>query len=121
MTMRSLTVMFARPSALSVLLALVVALSVTTGGQSFTSGSDESDGALTLAPNLGNIVFDPFDTARWGKVLDADGDGVYNFTTITISSGTALKLRGDRVNRPLYWLASGNVVIAGTIDLNGAD
>jgi hypothetical protein len=88
--------------------------------QSFSSESDGSDGALTVAANQGTIVFDPFDAARWGKVLDPDGDGVYNFTTITISSGSTLRVQGDKVNRPVYFLASGDVVISGTLDASGA-
>ena len=65
-------------------------------------------------------MFDPLDTARWGKVLDPDGDGVYNFTTITVNSGTTLQIQGDKVNRPVYWRASGAVLIAGVLDLSGA-
>src|SRR5438128_10071653 len=83
-------------------LALVL-VSTRAGTQSFSSGSDGSDGALTVPANAGTIVFEPMDTARWGKVLDPDGDGVYNFTTITISSGSTLKLQGDKVNRPVFW------------------
>src|SRR5258708_2579680 len=99
----------------------VVIVSMTSHAQSFNSGSDGSDGALTLSANLGTIVFDPFEQSRWGKVLDPDGDGVYNFTTITIGSGTTLKLMADKVNRAIYWLASGDVAISGTIDLSGGN
>src|SRR5205814_877870 len=60
-------------------------------------------------------------SARWSKVLDPDGDGVYNFTTISIGSGSTLRLQGDKVNKPVYWLASGDVVINGTIDVSGAN
>ncbi len=98
----------------------IAVLNKTPGAQSFPSGSDGSDGALTVAANAGTIVFDPMDIARWGKVLDPDGDGVYNFTTITINSGSTLKLQGDKVNRPAFWLASGDVLINGTLDLSGA-
>ena len=89
--------------------------------QTFDSGSDGSDGALNLAPNLGTIVFDPNDTVRWeGRVLDADGDGVFNFTTITIGGGTTLTLTANRVVRPIYWLAQGDVSILGNVVLDGA-
>ncbi len=107
----------------SLLALVVVAFSAPVPrAQSFTSGSDGSDGALLGATNCGTIVFDPLDVARWGKVLDADADGVYNFTTITINSGCTIKLQGDRVAKPVYWLATGNIVInsGGTLDLNGA-
>ncbi len=103
---------------------VIAALCIRQGplAQTFTSGSDGSDGALAIATNSGTILFDPLDTARWGKVLDADGDGVYNFTTISIGSGSTLILRGDKVNRPLYWLASGAVVVSSNsaLDLSGA-
>src|SRR5438874_280543 len=106
------------------LLALTFVLVMTRvvfHAQSFNSGSDGSDGALTIVPNSGNVIFDPMDTSRWGKVLDPDGDGVYNFTTITIGSNSTLRLQGDRVNKPIYWLASGDVVLNGLLDLSGAD
>lgn len=95
-------------------------LSPTPRAQSFSSGSDGSDGALTVAANQGTIIFDPTDIARWGKVFDADGDGVYNFTTISVGAASTLRLQGDKVNRPVYWLASGNVTIDGTLDLSGS-
>src|SRR5207248_2525249 len=83
-------------------------------------GSDGSDGALTIAANQGTITFDPRDATRWGRILDPDGDGVYNFTTVTVGSGTILRVQGDKVNKPAYWLASGDVMIQGTIDLSGS-
>jgi hypothetical protein len=104
----------------SFVIAITVSVTVLLYAQPFSSGSDGSDGALDLPASLGTVIFDPFDTARWGRVLDIDGDGVYNFTTITIGANSTLRLTGDKVNRPLYWLASGNVVIAGTLDLSGA-
>jgi hypothetical protein len=120
MTSKQTTVVDRRLGLRAVGVALaMVAVSSTSFGQTFTSGSDGSDGALNLPTGSGIVIFDPFDENRWGKVLDPDGDGVYNFTTITIAAGTTLKLRGDKVNRPVYWLASGDVVISGTVDLSG--
>jgi hypothetical protein len=104
---------------LLVALAIVVA-GISPRAQSFSSGSDGSDGALTVAANQGTIIFDPRDTVRWGRVLDPDGDGVYNFTTIVIGSGSTLRLQGDKVNKPVFWLASGDVIINGALDLSGA-
>ena len=83
----------------------------TLAAQSFSSGSDGSDGPLAVAGSQGTIVFDPNDVTRWGKVLDPDGDGVYNFTTVSIGSGSTLKFWGDKVSRPLYWLTPGDVVV----------
>jgi hypothetical protein len=57
---------------------IVVALCVCAGtpavAQTFSSGSDGSDGALTIAASQGTIIFDPRDTARWGRVLDPEVD-----------------------------------------------
>ena len=47
--------------------------------QGFSSGSDGSDGALNIAGGQGVVNFDP---AALG--LDADGDRVFQFTTIAI-------------------------------------
>ncbi len=103
-----------------VLSLVVVLATMTSRAQTFNSGSDGSDGALTIPANAGTIVFDPTDIARWGRILDPDGDGVYNFTTITINSGSTLRLRGDKVSKPVHWLATGDVVINGVLDLSGA-
>ncbi len=86
--------------------------------QTFNSGSNGSDGALSLT-TAGTYTFDPNDTVTFGRVLDADGDGVYNFTTINIAAGVILKITGSKVNRPVYWLATGAVTISGQIDLSG--
>jgi hypothetical protein len=107
------------------LLVLAIGTSVLTipraHAQSFDSGSDGSEGALLVGANQGTIVFDPFEIGRWGKVLDPDGDGVYNFTTITINSGSTLRFQGDKINKPVYWLATGSVVVNGTLDFSGAN
>ena len=87
--------------------------------QTFSSGSDGLDGALTLANSLGVVLFDPVDTARGGCVLDPGRRGVYDFTTITIGAGTSLILRADKVNKTVHWLATGNIVISGTVNLDG--
>ena len=84
--------------------------------QGFDSGSDGSDGALALT-EAGLILFDP---SAFTPPLDPDGDGVYHFTTITIAEGVTVKLSANpRGVKPVIWLASGDVSIAGTVDLNG--
>ena len=108
-------------SGLGVALAIVV-LGISSHAQPFSSGSDGSDGPLNVPANSGTFSFDPFDSSRWGRVLDPDGDGVYNFTTITIGANSRLNLRADKVGKPVYWLASGSIVIGegAVIDLSGA-
>ena len=81
----------------------------------FTSGSTGVDGALNYtAP--GTVVFDP---ATLG--LNPAGDNIFNFTTINIASGVTLKLTNNLMRgKPVIFLASGNVTIAGQINLDGA-
>src|SRR5262245_52194443 len=82
----------------------------------FDSGSNGSDGPLNITTSM---VFDP---RNFNPPLDADGDNVYNFTTITIASGVTVRMLGPQLNmKPVFWLASGAVQIDGTIDLSGAD
>jgi hypothetical protein len=47
-------------------------------------------------------------------------NGVFNFTTITIPAGVSVHLTANRLNTPVYWLATGKVDIEGTLDLSGA-
>src|SRR3954468_6135885 len=81
-------------------------------GQAFTSGSTGADGAYSPA------VSGDFDPAALG--INAAGDNVFNFTTINIPAGVTIRLRASKVrNLPVVWLATGNVTIAGTLNLNG--
>jgi len=88
--------------------------------QPFDCGSDGSDGALDFGPAPADPVVIEFDPASYPTPLDPDGDGVYNFTTITIPDKVTVKLRPDKVGWiPMHWLASGAVIVDGTIDLRG--
>jgi hypothetical protein len=100
-------------------LLMVLAISSRTQAQVFTSGSTGADGALDYS-NLtaGTVVV--FDPTKLSNQRPA-GTNVFNFTTINIPVGITVKLRGDIVSAPVYWLASGDVVIYGTVDLVGQD
>ncbi len=75
--------------AVAMVVATVVVTTTQQGlAQSFSSGSDGSDGALTVAQNLGTVLFDPTDTARWGGSTILMVTGSTGFTTITIGSGS---------------------------------
>jgi len=45
--------------------------------------------------------------------------GVFNFTTVNIPAGVTITFRRNSRNTPVTILASGNVTIAGTIDVSG--
>jgi hypothetical protein len=110
-----------RTLALWHLLCTLIAMLASSGqplqAQTFTSGSNGSDGALTLT-TPGTIIFDP---RTFNPPLDPDGDNVYHFTTITIGAGVTVRLLGSQLNGPVFWLATGAVQVAGSIDLNGAN
>ena len=78
----------------------------------FSSGSTGVDGPLTYAPNLGPVYFPPAGLAQ-------RPNNIYNFTTITIGAGTTVRLSNWVLNGPVYWLAEGNVLVQGTVDLSG--
>lgn len=98
-------------------IALVFASCPWAYGQTFSSTSNGSDGALSLT-TPGTVLFDP---RTFTPPLDADGDGIYHFTTITVAAGVTVRLRGDIINAPVIWLAQGAVQINGTIDASGQD
>lgn len=70
----------------------------------FVSGSTGVDGA-----------FDPTINTE----LQLPPDGVFNFTTVNIRSGVTVTFKKNAVNTPVYILATGDVTIAGTINVNG--
>ncbi len=82
-------------------------------GQSCTYGncSNGSDGA--------------FNPTQSGYFIAANFHGtgvannVFNFTTITIPANVTITFDAYRDNAPVYWFASGNVDIEGTLQLSG--
>lgn len=85
--------------------------------QTFDSGSNGSDGALDLTGQSGIVVFNP---SSFNPPLDPDHDNVYHFTTIKIPSGVIVRLLAQVLGaKPVVWLASGTVIIDGTLDLSG--
>ena len=47
--------------------------------------------------------------------------GILNYTTVNIPSGVTVRFLRNTTNTPVYLLASGNVTIAGTVDMRGED
>ncbi|MBI1291094.1 hypothetical protein GC173_07600 [bacterium] len=101
---------------------LIAMLAGVATAAPFTSGSTGVDGPLDFPVGDGSprtVVFDP---ATNVPPVDVDGDGVYHFTTVTIPQNVTVRLRADKCGfKPLFWLASGAVNIAGTLDLSGED
>ena len=90
----------------------MLAFGALARAQSFSSGSTQVDGAYSPT------VSGDFDPGVLG--INSAGDNVFNFTTINIPAGVTIRLRASKVrNMPVVWLASGNVTIAGTLNLDG--
>lgn len=95
-------------------LVCLVLLPFVVSAQTFNSGSTGSDGALNFT-TPGTVVFNPA-----ALNLDPAGDNVFNFTTINIGAGVTVQLQDGLLRgKPVVWLASGAVTIAGTLDLSG--
>ena len=54
-----------------------------------------------------------YDASEWAVV--------YNYTTIDIPAGVTVTFHNHPKGAPVVWLASGDVIIAGTVSLDGAD
>ncbi len=85
------------------LLALTASF-VSSAAQDFTSGSNGSYGAINVTANT---------------TLPIPPDGIFHATTINIAAGRTLNFTKNAANTPVYLLATGNVTIAGTIDVSG--
>jgi hypothetical protein len=91
------------------LLAAALALCFATGrlgAQAFTSGSTGADGAL--------------DVTAADVTVNLPPEGILHYTTITIAAGRTLRFKPNALNTPVYLLATGDVTIAGSINLNGS-
>src|SRR3990172_3704336 len=94
----------------AILAFTIVLTAITVGGghaiaQTFSSGSTGADGAFNPTINT---------------TLALTPNGVFNFTTINIPAGVTVAFTRNATNTPVTLLASGNVVIAGSVNLNGA-
>ncbi|MDR0181433.1 hypothetical protein [Lysobacter arvi] len=94
------------PNRASLTAALVATLFAPTAWAAFDSGSTGADG-----------VFNPTVNTE----VELPPSGILNYTTVNIPTGVTVKFKRNAANTPVYILASGDVTIAGTIDLRGDD
>lgn len=88
------------------LVALLLALgSASALAQPFNSGSTGADGPFAPATST---------------TLPLPATGVFNFTTVNIPAGVSVTFSRNAANTPVTMLATGDVIIAGTINVNGA-
>jgi hypothetical protein len=90
-------------------LALVLAAVSTAAAQYFNSGSTGADGA-----------FNPSCTPTPCTVtVPLLASGVFHHTTVNVPAGVTVKYLRNAANTPVTLLATGNVIIAGIIDVSG--
>jgi len=70
----------------------------------FVSGSTGADGAFNPSTNI---------------TVQLPSSGVFNYTTVTIPTGVTVTFRKNAANTPVYILATGDVTIAGNIQVDG--
>ena len=75
--------------------------------QTFNSGSTGADGAFN--PPVGTTTLSP------------PQSGTFNFTTVNVPTGATVRFTRNAANTPVTILASGNVTIAGVVDIRGTD
>ncbi len=92
-------------SAIGIVSAAVLFGWVTAvGAQTFSSGSNGILGVFAPGANT-TVVLPP--------------DGILNYTTITIPAGVTVSFTPNAANTPVTMLATGDVSIAGTVNLDG--
>ncbi|HEV3468502.1 MAG TPA: hypothetical protein VG148_04220, partial [Pyrinomonadaceae bacterium] len=93
------------PVALALLLACAAAgVRAQNTLNTFNSGSTGADGAFEPTSSQSIVVPD---------------SGVFNFTTVNIPSGVTITFVRNAKNKPVTILASGNVTLAGIINVDG--
>ena len=91
------------------------AVLATVAAADFDSGSTGADGAF----NPGSDV--TIDLATQGTYDPVEWAVVFNYTDINIPAGVKVTFLNHPSGAPVVWLASGDVTIAGTVDVSGED
>ena len=96
--------LLARRVGVTMLLALAGFSSGAVLAAGFVSGSTGADGNFSPTTDV---------------ALQVPPSGVFNFTDVNIPSGVTVTFAKNAANSPVVILATGNVVVAGTIDISG--
>lgn len=90
-------------------IATAIALTSATTlavGAGFNSGSTGADGAFNPSVDI-TVPLPP--------------SGILNYTTVNIPAGVTVRFGRNATNTPVILLATGDVIIAGTLDVSGGD
>lgn len=77
--------------------------------------------APVLAYDSGSTGADGDFSPTVNTELQIPESGVFNFTTVNIPTGVTVTFKRNTSNTPVVMLASGNVTISGTLNLNGTN
>jgi hypothetical protein len=88
----------------AVVLILLVLIWSGHANAAFISGSTGADGAFSPTANV---------------TVQVPASGIFNYTTVTIPAGVTVTYTPNAANTPVYMLATGNVIINGTISIAG--
>ena len=88
------------------LLAAMLCMAGVMQAHAYESGSTGADGELVAAEDT---------------VVDLPADGVLNYTRIQIPAGVTVSFKKNAANTPVRVLVSGDVVVAGTLDVSGSN
>ena len=92
-----------KTSASAIAIAFAVGASLAPcGARAFDSGSTGADGAFSPTVNT---------------TVDLPASGIFNYTSVNIPAGVTVTYRRNTTNTPVVILASGNVTIAGTLNV----
>jgi hypothetical protein len=75
-------------------------------------------GTLCAAPIVSDGTDGPFNPAGMLVTINLPDDGIFNFTTINIPAGVTVKFNRNAANTPVYFAATGDVVINGVLDVS---
>lgn len=67
-----------------------------------------------------NGSYGPIDVTTGAVTLPMPADGVFHATTVSVAAGATLRFTRNALNTPVVILASGDITIAGTIDISGS-
>ena len=93
-----------RPTALGAICLAALGLAPSLSAQSFDTGSDGSLGDVVITNNL---------------TMNLPPDGKLHFRNLTVNSGVTLSFNRNAHNTPVFILSQSNVVVNGTINVDG--
>jgi len=94
----------ARRAALGTMLITSLGLAGPLYGQSFNAGSDGSLGDVVITNNT---------------TMNLPPDGKLHFRNLTVNSGATLTFNRNSNNTPVFILSQSNVIVSGTINVDG--